>query len=108
NNYYKSGRYDEAAADYAKAIALKPDYAQAYSNRAWAYHLKGEEEKALADAEKAVSLLPKAANSFGTRAAIYEKLGKRSEAIEDYRMALMLEAHHQSAEDGLKRLGAAP
>ena len=70
--------------------------------------MKGEDAKGLPNAEKAVEFASKDANSFGTRAEIHEQLGMRAEAIADYRVALTLDAHHQSAEDGLKRLGATP
>jgi hypothetical protein len=93
---------------YTQAIALKPDYAKAYNNRGWAYHLKGEDANGLPDAERAVALAPKQANHLGTRAEIYEKLGQRDKAIADYRAALALDSHHQSAEDGLQRLGVTP
>ena len=39
-------KYDEAIADFEKAIELKPDYADAYFNIGIAYHLKLDEDKA--------------------------------------------------------------
>ena len=77
--YARKNLYEQAIADYTKAIELKPDFAKAYNNRAWTYHLKGEDAKGLADAEKAVALAPKEVNFLGTRAEIYEKLGRRAE-----------------------------
>jgi predicted TPR repeat methyltransferase len=55
-----------------------------------------------------VALAPANANCFGTRAEIHEKLGQRDAAIADFRTALALDTSHQSAADGLKRLGATP
>jgi Tfp pilus assembly protein PilF len=72
------------------------------------YHLKGEDATGLPDADRAIALAPDEANCFGTRAEIYEKLNQRDKAIADYRAALVLDPHHQSAKDGLKRLGATP
>jgi predicted RNA polymerase sigma factor len=45
---------------------------------------------------------------FETRAEIFEKLGRRDAAIADYRAALPLDADHQAAMEGLKRLAAMP
>ena len=98
--------YDAAIDDFTKAIAIKPDFGDAYNNRAWAYHLKGEDAKGLPDASKAVTLVPKEAAVFETRAEIHEKLGHRDEAVTDYRAALGFDPHNQSAIDGLKRLAA--
>jgi Tfp pilus assembly protein PilF len=38
--------YDQATADFSKAIELKPNYAQAYNNRAWYYHMAGQDARA--------------------------------------------------------------
>jgi hypothetical protein len=43
-----------------------------------------------------------------TRAAIYARLGRRDDAVGGYRAALSLEARHQAAMAGRKRLDAAP
>ena len=39
-------KYDDAIADFEKAIELKPDYADAYFNLGITYHLKHDEDKA--------------------------------------------------------------
>jgi tetratricopeptide (TPR) repeat protein len=104
----KKGLYEGAIADLSKALALKPDYAKAYNNRAWVYHLTGEDAKGLPDADKAVALAPKEANCVDTRAAIDERLGQRDATIAAYSAALLLDPQHQSAPEGLRRLGALP
>ena len=55
-----------------------------------------------------MALAPNNLRYVGTRAQIYEKLGRRNDAITDYRAALSLDAGHQQAMDGLKRLSATP
>ena len=56
NTYYsqglvhsKNGELDKAIKNYTKAIALKPDYAEAYYNRGGAFLRLGEREKAKSD-----------------------------------------------------------
>ena len=60
NKYYnrgiahsKNGDYDCAIKDYTQAIALKPDYADAYYRRSKAWLHLGETEKAKSDMKTA-------------------------------------------------------
>ena len=48
--------YDQAIADYDKAITLNPDFAVAYACRGAVYTLIEEREKAILDLEKALKL----------------------------------------------------
>src|SRR5689334_6071962 len=50
------GDYDQAIADFSKAIELNPNYATAYNDRAVAYTSKGDFQRAVADVTKAVEL----------------------------------------------------
>ena len=43
---------------FSKAIELKPDYAEAYSNRGAAYLHKGEYDNGIQDLNKAIELKP--------------------------------------------------
>ena len=52
------GKYDDAIADYTKAIALDPNVATAYTNRGLAYKKKGDKEQAIADFRKALEIDP--------------------------------------------------
>ena len=45
--------------EYGKAIGLKPDYAEAYSSRAWAHYYSSGNSKAIEDFSRAISLDPK-------------------------------------------------
>ncbi len=51
-------KYDDAIADYTKAIALDPKLAQAYYNRGYTYEKKGDREQAIADFRKALEIDP--------------------------------------------------
>ena len=42
--------------EYGKAIGLKPDYAEAYSSRAWAHYYNSEMTKAIEDYNRAIRL----------------------------------------------------
>ncbi len=56
--YYEKGEYDGSIADYTKAIAPKPVYANAYGGRGAAYMKKGDKEQAIADFRKALEIDP--------------------------------------------------
>ncbi len=49
-------KYYSALESLEKAIELKPDYAEAWFNRACLYALKGERENALSDLRRAIEL----------------------------------------------------
>ena len=52
------GKYDDAIADYDKAIALDPNVALAYTNRGGAYYMKGDKDQTIADFCKALEIDP--------------------------------------------------
>ena len=52
------GKYDDAIADYDKAIALDPNVALAYTNRRVAYEQKGDKDQAIADFRKVLEINP--------------------------------------------------
>lgn len=54
--YFGKREYDKAIDDYNKAIALRPNDANAYYNRGDAYSAKGEHDKAIEDYTKAIEL----------------------------------------------------
>jgi len=51
-------RYEDAIASYHKALAIKPDYYQAFYNKACAYSLQNQIELALENLQKAIQLAP--------------------------------------------------
>ena len=66
------GGYDEAIAEFSKAIELEPEYVVAYSNRGYAYGLKGEWDIAIADFDKAIELAPDYVLAYNNRGYAYE------------------------------------
>jgi tetratricopeptide (TPR) repeat protein len=63
-------RLDEALASYDKAIALKPDYAGAFSNRGLALHELKRLDEALASYERALSVRPDYADAHWNEALL--------------------------------------
>jgi tetratricopeptide (TPR) repeat protein len=76
-----TAEYDAALADYTRALALNPDYYEAYTNRGHTYYVMAEYDFALADYLHALSLEPNAAE-------VYYNLGIAEHALQDYSAAL--------------------
>lgn len=55
--YYQMGQFDAAQTQFAEAIRLKPDFANAYYNLGHAYESKGDNQAALSAYQAALSLL---------------------------------------------------
>jgi tetratricopeptide (TPR) repeat protein len=81
-------RYDQALADYDKAIDLNPDFAVALNNRAWLYYKTGRLEDGIADVEHALRLAPASPYALDTRAHIRQLQGATREAVADYESAM--------------------
>ncbi len=56
--FYKAGKFDQALADFDRAIAMDPEYAKAYYNRGSTYDKMGKLDNAIADYRKTISLDP--------------------------------------------------
>ena len=89
--------FDGAIAAYDKAIALQPQYADAYNNRGNAYMGKGEYEKAIADFSQAIVLDPQYADAYYNRANAYSSLKQYEKAILDYTRTTDLNTMHIDA-----------
>lgn len=56
DRYGESGQFEEAIAEYTKAISLKPKYKEAYENRALLYNQLEQYHKAIADYKKLIDI----------------------------------------------------
>jgi len=74
----------QGMADLARAIELRPDYADAFYERGLKYDLANNSAAALADYNKALQLNPKFVEAYRTRAVLYLLDGKGEPAIADY------------------------
>lgn len=88
---------DNSIADYDKAIALKPDYADAYINRGNKHREMKDYEMAIADYSKAIDLSPDNANAVSNRGATHYQTGDYDQALQDYNKAITLNPTHGAA-----------
>ncbi|MEO1376594.1 MAG: tetratricopeptide repeat protein [Cyanobacteria bacterium J06635_10] len=105
-DYYKQGRaaykvrkYEEAIANFARAIQKKPDDVKAYVNRGNSHYNLKEYEAALTDYTHAIKLNPNQIKAFVNRGNVRYMLAEYSSdpdkeyklAIEDYNHALRID-----------------
>ena len=72
-----------AIEDYDEAVALKPDYAEAYNNRGIAYGEKGEHAWAIQDYDEAIALKPDLAGTYYPRGVTWLFLREWEKARSD-------------------------
>ncbi|HWR58875.1 MAG TPA: tetratricopeptide repeat protein [Thermodesulfovibrionales bacterium] len=89
--------YDEAIADYTKAIELNPVYATAYYNRGVAYANKKQFDEAVSDFNKVIELSPGDSTAYVGRATAYANKDQFDEAISDYSKAIELDPNDSTA-----------
>jgi tetratricopeptide (TPR) repeat protein len=86
--------YDRAIADYDTAIRLKPDDAEAYNDRGFAYYLQGGKEagdRAIADYTRAIALRPNYPKAYNSRGVVYMTGGYGwARAVADFDRAIAL------------------
>ncbi len=86
-SYSQQGKYNEAIAQFTKAIQIKPTSA-AYSYRAYVYLLQNKTAPALSDCNKALEIDPKNSQAYNNRAAAYQRKGDFDQAILDCNKAI--------------------
>jgi tetratricopeptide (TPR) repeat protein len=91
DNFSAIKDYGHAILDYDQAIHLRPEYAEAYNNRGYAYYWKGDATQAIADYSRAIELRPNYAYAYNNRGAAYMASGHPDQAISDFNHALELQ-----------------
>jgi len=83
-NYANKGMYDEAIAEFNKAIQIDPNHENAYYNRGRTYYLKGNFDQAIADYTKVIQINPNDADTYYNRGHAYHNKNDLKRAITDY------------------------
>ena len=94
--HFYSGEYEQALADYDRAIAIDPESLFAYFYRASVYKKLEQYDKALADYNKAISFY-EFASFYNGRGDLYHKLKQYDKAIADYTEAIAISFSSESA-----------
>jgi protein O-GlcNAc transferase len=90
-------QFDEALADYDRAVALKPDYAEAFVNRGVALAELQRFDEALASYATAIALKPRDAAAFNNRGNALKQSRRLDEALVSYDTAIALKPDYADA-----------
>ena len=94
--------FEQAKADYNKAIEINPEYANAYNNRGNMKTEQADYEGAIEDYNKAIELNSQFVEAYCNRGIAKENLGNHHEALEDFDRAIELDSEYI---DGYLRRG---
>jgi len=107
----EDGEFENAIARYERALALNPDYAEAYNDIGSALADQGKQEEAIGWYRKAIAINPEFAEALNNLGYALSQVGQNSEAIDHYKAALRLRPGltltHNSLGLELVRLGRA-
>jgi len=95
----KNGNKKGAIDDYTQAITLKPDYAEAYSNRGIVRADLGDRQAAIQDYNQVIKLKPDYADADNNRGSVRADLGDKQAAIQDYNQAIKLKPDFADADN---------
>jgi len=97
NALQEQGELEEAIEAYNQALALKPDYAEAYNNMGNALKKQGKSIEAIEAYKKALALKPNYAEAYNNMGTVLQEQGELEEAIDAYKKALALKPDYAEA-----------
>jgi predicted negative regulator of RcsB-dependent stress response len=95
------GNWDDAIANFERAVKTKPDYAEGFNALGIALQSQDRNDEAFAAFREAIRLKPEYADAHYRLATIYAKENKRDEAVESLRQAERLDPDHAAARHDL-------
>lgn len=107
NDAFKAKNWDDAIKHYNKAVALDPNNAAYYSNRAGAWTSKGNHDSALADANKCLNQDSQFVKGYSRKGKALFDLQKWDEAEAAYKEGLEVDANNEGCIRGLADIKSA-
>lgn len=98
------GKAELASDSFEEAIAINPNYPNAWSNLGWAYSELGRYDESLEAYNRAISLEPDSANIWYNRGVTLYQLGLDAEAIASFEKALTIDDDYQPALEAIRQL----
>lgn len=100
NTLYDLNRYKEALNAYEKAIAIKPEYSEAWNGQANTLSDLKRYKEALNAYEKAIQIQPDYLEAWQSRAFVLDSLQRYEEAINSFDKALKIKLDYPEAWNG--------
>ena len=91
------GKLDEAIEAYNKAISIKPDYSNAFTNMGVVLKDQGKLDEAIEAYKKAIVVNPDSAPTHNNMGVVFKEQGKLEEAIEAFNKALSIKPDYPEA-----------
>jgi len=85
------GRKEEAIVSYARAIELRPNFAEAHAYRGAALHELSRCAEAIASFDRAIAIRPDYAEVHSNRGVALQQIGRLEEAVASYERAIELQ-----------------
>ncbi len=89
-DFSEKGQYDQALAEFNRALNINPQDPMLYNYRGKVYWAKGQNDKALADFTQALSIDPKNGRAYEYRSLVYCSLEDFAKALADVEKAKSL------------------
>lgn len=89
--YGQIGDYRKAMADFNDALKIKPDFPQAYANRALVFVRIKKLPRAIADYDRAIRINPDYAAAYVGRGNVHRLLNEHRKAIADFTKAISIQ-----------------
>jgi tetratricopeptide (TPR) repeat protein len=93
----KLGRYEDAIANYDKALEIKPNYHYSWDNRGNSLRKLARYEEAIASYDKAIEVKPDDHEAWNNRGNSLDDLGRYEEAIASYDKAIEIKPDKYNA-----------
>jgi len=84
-------QFDEAIAHFSETIRLRPDAADPYAKRGYAYEEKGEHDLAIADYNEALRIAPNSDAAYCLRGLAYYMKDQYENAFADFNQAIQID-----------------
>ena len=95
--YKGLGQLDASVEAYNKALAIKPDYAEAYYNMGVTLQEQGKLKEAIEAYNKVLAIKPDHAETYYNMGNAFKEQGKQEEAIKTYNEALAIKPNYAEA-----------
>lgn len=93
----QEGRYEEAIAQFSRAIQRNPEFVDACHNRALVYLAIGNLGPAVSDFGRVIEIVPQAAEGYADRGRLHLEMSRYDEAVSDFERVIELDSRHAEA-----------
>lgn len=97
NQYSDEDNFDEAIAEYEKAISICPNFPEAENNLGFALYKKGKFFDAIIHYKNAIRMKPDYATAFNNLGVAYYSIGDYDNAVSSYNKAIELRSDYVKA-----------